>query len=59
MIEQSKSICDTCKHKDVCKYVEEFEKLSLMLDQIRSDGMSDIFKLDVFCTQIDIQYQGK
>lgn len=49
MIEQSKSICDTCKHKDVCKYVEEFEKLSLMLDQIRSMGMSNVFSLNISC----------
>lgn len=54
-----KSICNGCMHKCVCKYVEELENISRHVERIRSDGMSDIFRVDVFCTQIETQYQSK
>ena len=56
---EQKGICDGCIHQGVCKHVEELENLSRQVERIRSDGMSDIFRVDVFCKQIEIKYQSK
>lgn len=58
-MKECKSMCDGCKHKNVCRYVKELEKLLTQVEQIRSSDIPDIFRLDVYCEQLDIGHNSK
>lgn len=44
------TLCDTCSHKDTCKYTEDMQKLTISLDHV-SDTYPNIFSVRPKCNK--------